>query len=170
MAGALSGLLGSTLYSDFVVFNASTTPTNSVTGGWYNFYTGGTVNSIMSTTSTTVGLRAPYWCDGVLETNNNINMIGAKFIQIQVSASGVSPPHFYASFGWAKSSGGYDGFSLGNPSDANYSIRTHTIPVTGAGNGKIRLYVTNSDAGFVTLHSIVLKYQEKNVNLGKDRQ
>jgi hypothetical protein len=159
--GSMKSIMGASAAAasnSFVVFNASTGPNSSVTGGWYNFYTGGTTNSVMSTTSTTVGLQAPYWCDGVLETNNNINMTGAKFIEIQVSASGVSPPHFYATFGWPLAAGGFGGFSVGNPNDANYSMRTHTIPVTNAGNGKIRLYVTNSNAGFVTLHSIVLKY------------
>lgn len=156
MLGSMKSIMGASAAAasnSFVVFNASTGPNSSVTGGWYNSYTGGTVNSVMSTTSTTVGLQAPYWCDGFLETNNNINMTGAKYIELQVSASGVSPAHFYANFAWP---GG--GFSLGNPSDANYSIRTHLIPITNVGIGKIRLNVTNSDGGVVTLHSIVLKY------------
>lgn len=153
-----SDLWPPTLPPAFVVFDETTGPVNAVTGNWTNFYTGGTTNSIMTLSSTTIGLRGPYWTDGVAETTNNINMIGATAIEIVVSASNVSPPHFYATFGWANTAGGYSGFSIGNPNNANYGITTHVIPVTDAGNGKIRLYVTNSDGGTVYLHSVKIRY------------
>ena len=144
--------------TSFVVFDASTGPNNAVTGGWNNFYTGGTTNSVMSVTSEYVALRGPYWTDGVAQTNNNIDMTGAKSITIVVSASGVSPSYFYSSFGWANTSGGYSGFAIGNPGNANFGLTTHTIPVTDAGNGKLRLYVTNSNGGYVYLYSVVINY------------
>lgn len=144
--------------TSFVVFDASTGPNSAVTGGWNNFYTGGTTNSIMSVTSEYIALRGPYWTDGVAQTNNNINMTGAKSITIVVSASNVSPAHFYSSFGWANTSGGYSGFGIGNPGNANFGLTTHTIPVTDAGNGKLRLYVTNSNSGYVYLYSVVINY------------
>jgi hypothetical protein len=144
--------------SDFVVFDASSGPSNSITGGWTNFYTGGTTNSILHLSSTTIGLQGPYWTDGVAQTVNNINLTGVKTIQITVSSSNVSAAHFYSSFGWPNTSGGHSGFSIGSPSNANFGLTTYNIPITDGGNGKIRLYVTNSNAGIVYIHSIILKY------------
>ena len=85
-------------------------------------------------------------------------MTGAKFIVISVSSPGSALPHFYASFSWARSGGGFDGFSLASPATGDLPLTTYTIPVTNAGVGKIRLNVTNSDSRVVYLHSIVLKY------------
>lgn len=141
-----------------VIFDASTTPNSTVTGGWYSVRAGGTTNPVLSVSSTSVGLRAPYWCDGDAYTNNNINFAGAKSMTISVSASGNTASYFYANINWPLAAGGEAGYSLGSPSNANYATTSITIPITGGGNGRLRFRVTNSSGGYVYLYSIVLNY------------
>lgn len=148
----------SSIPQPLIIFDGNTTPNNSVTGGWYSVMAGGTTSPILTIAPTSLGLRAPYWCDGDAYTNNNINFAGAKSMTISVSASGNTASYFYASINWPLAAGGESGYSLGSPSNANYGTTSITIPISGGGNGKLRFRVTNSSGGYVYLYSVVLNY------------
>lgn len=140
-----------------VLFDATTTANSTNTGGWTSFITGGTTGAVMSA-GTNLALRGPYWSDAVAQTVNNINITGAKSVTISVSASGVTASYFYSSIAWPNLAGGFTGYSIGSPSKANFATETITIPITDGGIGKFRLYVTNSNGGYVYLNSVVFNF------------
>ena len=144
--------------TNLVIFNDTLSANNSITGGWTTFITGGYGSPDFEVRSDGIRLRAPWWQDAVAETVNNINLTGATSITIKVSSSTGQPWYYYAGFSWPNTSGGHSGYQVANPSDYNYSNREITIPVSDAGNGKIRLNVTNSESGSLILHSVVVNY------------
>jgi prepilin-type N-terminal cleavage/methylation domain-containing protein len=128
------------------------------TGGWNTSRSAGTTNPIISVTDDYMALRGPYWTDGNADTRNSFNLTDVTSITIEVSASGVSRSYFYSSFWWKDSSGNWDTYSFGNPNNANFGRTSYTIPVNDGGVGPLRLRVTNSNGGYVYLHSVTLNY------------
>lgn len=128
------------------------------TGGWNTSYSAGTRGPVISVTDSYMALRGPYWTDGNADTVNAFDLTEVSSMTIEVSASGVTPSHFYSSFWWKGSDGNWDTYSFGNPSNANFDRTTITIPVNDGGVGSLRLRVTNSSGGYVYLHSVSLNY------------
>jgi prepilin-type N-terminal cleavage/methylation domain-containing protein len=141
-----------------VVMSDSSPGPNENTGGWNTSYSAGTRGPIISVTDDYMALRGPYWTDGNADTVNTFDLTEVSSITIEVSASGVRSSYFYSSFWWKGSDGGWDTYSFGNPSNANFGRTTFTIPITDGGVGSLRLRVTNSDGGYVYLHSVTLNY------------
>jgi len=139
------------------LFNSTTYPDNTVTGGWYTYITGGYGTPVFGISSNGISLRAPYWQDGVASTNNNIDLSGATSITIQISSSVPDPSYYYSSIQWPTSTG-YTGYQIANPSNYNFTNREITIPITDGSVGQFRLVVTNSGDGTLTLHSVVVNY------------
>lgn len=146
-----------TINTDLEIFSEFTGPNSSLTGGWTATRAGGTIDPVMSIQSNRIGLQAPYWCDGDARTNNNIDFSGAVSMTVVWESSGVTPTHYFAGINWPTTTG-EAGFSLGSPSFANIAKNTIVIPITNGGVGRLRLRVTNSNAGSVFLYSVNLNY------------
>lgn len=144
--------------TNLIVFDQSTGPNTSVTGGWNYFITGGYGSPVVSESTNGLQMSAPWWQDAVAETRNNIDLTNAVSISIKISSFCSQPWYYYASFNYANNSGGFSGIGIANPGNYSFSDREITIPVTDGGIGKIRLNVTNSEGGAMTLHSVVVNY------------
>ena len=148
--------------SELVVFNSSTGPNSSITGGWTTFITGGYGSPTFSTDSGYIQMSSPWWQDGQAQTINNIDLTGATSITIVASSYSDDPWHYYSNFLYPNSSGNLSSFAIANPGNFSFTERTITVPITDGGNGKIQINVTNSasDAsrGYVRIHSIRIDY------------
>lgn len=145
-----------------IVFNSSTGPNSTVTGGWYSYITGGYGSPTVTTDSNGLTVSAPWWQDAQVETNNNISLAGATSITLVVSSFSNQPWYYYSNFSYPQSGGQYAGVAIANPGDYNFTNRTVTIPLTNPVNGRLRLGVTNSGNsagdGWTRIHSIVVNY------------
>lgn len=144
--------------TNLTIFDATTGPNSSATGGWTTSLAGGTTQPVLSLTSNSIGLRAPYWADGDAYTVNDIDFTNVTSMTLTFSSSGVSPSYFYSNINWPLAGGGEAGYPLGSPSYANVDVTTVTIPIENGGVGKLRLRVTNSNGGYVYLYNLVLNY------------
>jgi hypothetical protein len=145
-----------------IVFNESTGPNSTVTGGWNSYITGGYGSPVVSTENGQLTVSAPWWQDAQVEPSNNIALSGATSITLVVSSFANNPSYYYSNFSYPQADGQYAGVAIANPSDYNFTNRTVTIPLTNPANGKLRLGVTNSgnsaEDGWTRLHSIVVNY------------
>jgi len=148
--------------SQLVVFDSSTGPNSSVTGGWTTFITGGYGEPVFSTANNYITMSAPWWQDGQARTVNDIDLTGATSITLVISSYSVAPWYYYSNFFYPNNSGELSGFQIANPNDYNFTERTVTVPITNGGNGKMQLNVTNSgwdaSAGYTRIHSIKVNY------------
>jgi hypothetical protein len=148
--------------SNLVVFDQSTGPNSTVTGGWNSYITGGYGSPVVSTENGQLTVSAPFWQDAQVEPNNDIVLSGATSITLVVSSFSNEPWYYYSNFSYPQADGQYAGVAIANPSDYNFTNRTVTIPLTNPANGKLRLSVTNSGNsagdGWTRLHSIVVNY------------
>ena len=148
--------------SELIVFDSSTGPNSSITGGWTTFITGGYGSPTFSTDSGYIQMSSPWWQDGQAQTINNIDLTGATSITIVASSYSDDPWHYYSNFLYPNSSGNLSSFAIANPGNFSFTERTITVPITDGGNGKIQINVTNSasDAsrGYVRIHSIRIDY------------
>jgi uncharacterized repeat protein (TIGR02543 family)/prepilin-type N-terminal cleavage/methylation domain-containing protein len=141
--------------ASFVVFDASTGPNNSVTGGWNLWnYDGGNVT--VGTNSTSVFTYSPWWTNGAAATINNIDLSGAKSITIDFQGSSDNA-YGYASISWYKADGTREGYNIINPGNRNVSRQLITIPITNGGVGRMTLDSANTRQ-YQYLYSIVINY------------
>lgn len=127
--------------SSVTIFDATTGPNSTATGGWYYWHYDGSYASI-GTTSTYVYIYSPWWTNGAAATNNNIDLTGATSITIDFAGSSDNP-YGYASVSWYLSNGTRSGYNIINPSNQNVSRQLITIPITNGGNGKFTLDAAN---------------------------
>jgi uncharacterized repeat protein (TIGR02543 family)/prepilin-type N-terminal cleavage/methylation domain-containing protein len=141
--------------STVVVFDASTGPNSTMTGGWSLWnYDGSNVS--VGTNSNSVYTYSPYWTNGAAATNNNIDLTGATSITIDFAGSSDSP-YGYSSFSWYKADGERDSYGLLNPSNRNMSRQLITIPITNGGSGRLTLNSANTRQ-YQYIYSITINY------------
>lgn len=149
-SAGLLGAAGAGL-ANLVVFDATTGPNSSVTGGWhYEHWDGGTQVSI-GTSSTAVYTYAPYWSNGAAVANNLIDTTGAVSVTVEVEGQAAS--YGYAGVSWP---GG--GVTVVADGSINYRPRTTlTGTVTNGGVGKLNFWAANT-YNYCYLYKVVINY------------
>jgi len=140
-----------TTKANLVVFDATTGPNSSITGGWhYEHWDGGTQVSI-GTGSDYVYTYAPYWSNGSAVANNNIDTTGAVSVTVEVAGNGTT-------YGYAGVSFPGGGFTfLAHPNVYSYPRQTVTLPVSGGGVGKLNFWAANTN-NYCYLYKVVINY------------
>jgi hypothetical protein len=145
LVGAAGGL------ANFVVFDATTGPNSSVTGGWHYEHSDGGSQVSIGTNADSVYTYAPYWSSGAAVANNNINTTGA--VSVTIEAAGTAASYGYA--GVEFPGGGVT--ILADGSVNNRPRTTFVVPVTNGGVGKLRFWAANT-YNYCYLYKVVINY------------
>lgn len=123
-----------------VVFDESTGPNNSGTGGWYYQHGDGGWVSI-GTNSNSVYTYSPWWTSGSAVTNNNIDTTGA--VSVTIVFQGYSDNQY--GYAWVNFPGG--GLTLIHPSQTYRAKGEVTIPLdAGSPGGVGKIYFGAANA------------------------
>lgn len=134
-----------------VVFDATTGPNSTVTGGWHYEHWDGPSQVSIGTLSAAVYTYAPYWSNGAAVANNNIDTTGAVSVTVEVEGAG-------STYGYAGVS--FPGGGVTFVADGSVSYRPRTtfvLPVTNGGIGKLNFWAANTN-NYCYLYKVVINY------------
>lgn len=137
--------------SSLVIFDATTGPNSTATGGWHYEHWDGASQVSIGTTSTAVYTYSPYWSNGTATANNNIDTTGAVSVTVEVEGTGTT-------YGYAGVSFPGGGFTfIAHPNVYSFPRQTVTLPVTNGGVGKLNFWAANT-YNYCYLYKVVINY------------